>query len=57
MTMLQIQYNDHDRGEWKNYKLSNINHDHDSIIVGGKFRLLVDGLVIHPPEEVGKQDD
>ena len=55
--MIQLQYNDHDRGEWKFYKLSNINHDHESIIVGGKFRLLVDGVVIYPPEEVGKQDD
>ena len=57
MIIVEIQYLDTDRDEWKNYKLSNIGHDHDSIMIGGRSRLIVNGEVIYPPEEVGKKDD
>ena len=62
MSVVELQYWDPPKfstaeGKWRNYGLSNIGHDHDSIIVGQKFRILVDGSVIYPPEEVGNQDD
>jgi len=57
MAMSVIRIQRREKGNWKSVPLNRVKHKQLGIVVGGHFRILVDGVTVYENKEEAKGEE